>query len=86
MSAAFESLICKTPEMFDRGLAARTMETIAGHAGQGAGYALFEAAASNSSYLARTLVQECAFLPEILANTPGDTFGGSTPLSRMWSM
>ena len=74
MSAAFETLIRKRPEIFDRARAARTMETIGAHAGQGEGYALFEATASNSSYLARALVQECAFLPEVLASAPADTF------------
>ena len=74
MSTAFETLIRQLPQMFDAARAQRTLESIASHAGEGAARDLFAAAASNSPFLARALVQECAFLPELRAVAPDDAF------------
>ncbi len=74
MTTAFEALIRRRSQPFDEARAARTLESLGGHVGEGASRALIAAAASNSPYLARALVQESDYIPQLLAATPADSF------------
>ncbi len=74
MSTAFERLIRHGSKPFDEARAARTLESLGTFAGQGAARELLSSAASNSPYLARAMVQESVYIPQLLATGPADTF------------
>ncbi len=76
MSSAFETLIRQGSQPFDEARAARTLESLGTYAGQGAARELIAAAASNSPFLARALVQESEYIPQLLASGPSASFDG----------
>ena len=76
MSSVFETLIRQRSQPFDEARAARTLESLGSHAGQGAARDLIAAVASNSPFLARVLVQESEYIPQLLGAGPNPAFDG----------
>ena len=76
MTDDFAPRIIRVPEIFDAGLAARTLETLGERAGAGATRDLIAGAASNSPYLAQLMEREADLLPEFLSRDPEETLTG----------
>jgi glutamate-ammonia-ligase adenylyltransferase len=67
---SFTSRICRVPETYDAGLAARTLDTLGERAGEARLRELIAAAASNSPHLARLMEREADNLERDLAGDP----------------
>ena len=74
MASPLTSRITCLPQVFDKALAARTLEALGDRAGEGALSDLIAATASNSPHLARVLQREADHLPHDLSLPPEEAF------------
>ncbi len=74
MTSPLPSRITRLPQVFDKALAARTLEALGERAGEGALSDLIAATASNSPHLARLLQREAEHLPHDLSQPPEEAF------------